>query len=72
MDSDIVLQKPWKKRSPVDRRSEKDARRAIRRSVPVTYRGVERRHQIDRRQETERRDGWLRINKWRSVLVFDK
>ena len=59
------------KRAFSERRSGKDRRRAfsIRRFF---YNGPERRkfHQ-DRRTRLERRDGWVRIDRWSSVKLQD-
>ena len=72
MDSELSLQKPWEERSPVDRRSESDTRRRNYDVDIITYKGSERRRSKDRRQEGERRDGWLRNRRWSSVQVFDR
>lgn len=72
MDAQFYLQKPWEERSPVDRRSECDTSRRTREINVIKYKGSERRRRKDRRQEGERRDGWLRNKKWSSVQVFDR
>jgi hypothetical protein len=60
----------WIERSGMERRSGADQRRDA--SIFYLSRGGrERRSCTDRRQSAERRDGWLQIAKWRSVLVFD-
>jgi hypothetical protein len=59
------------KRAFTDRRSGKDRRRAfsIRR---FRYSGPERRKfQQDRRHSIERREGWVRIDRWSSVKLQD-
>jgi hypothetical protein len=72
LDAENFSQKPWEERSPEDRRSENDARRSRCETDDIAYKGTERRRRRDRRQEGERRDGWLRIKRWKSVRVFDK
>ena len=72
MELELLLQKPWEKRSPVDRRSESDTRRKTCEINVINYIGSERRRRKDRRQEGERRDGWLRNKRWSSVKVFDR
>ena len=72
MNSELPLQKPWEERSPVDRRSESDTRRRKYDLEIIGYKGSERRRSKDRRQEGERRDGWLRNRRWSSVQVFDR
>ena len=72
MDPELLLQKPWEERSPVDRRSESDTRRRTYDSNLIEYNGSERRRRKDRRQEGERRDGWLRNRRWSSVQVFER
>ena len=62
---------PWQPRSPVERRSKKDKRTGDS-SNYLENGGVERRKKSDRRQADERRDKWLRVDKWRSVAVFDE
>jgi hypothetical protein len=61
----------WVERSGTERRSDKDKRRASSR-VYFFNGGPERRKSTDRRQSAERRDGWLRVGKWRSVSIFDE
>jgi hypothetical protein len=60
----------WIERSGVERRSGKDKRRGASRAYFLSG-GRERRRMLDRRQSTERRDGWLQVGKWRSVGVFN-
>jgi hypothetical protein len=54
-----------------ERRTGKDRRRVF--SVHrFFYEGLERRKAMqDRRLQEERRDGWVRINKWSSVNLHD-
>jgi hypothetical protein len=72
LDAELLLQKPWEERSPVDRRSEGETRRRACVVKIIKYKGSERRRRRDRRQEGERRDGWLRNKRWSSVRVFDR
>lgn len=60
----------WAERSGTERRTDKDKRRGHSR-VYFSNGGAERRKIADRRQSEERRDGWLRVGKWRSVSIFD-
>ena len=56
------------KRDIFDRRSGKDRRKII--SLHrFYYRGPERRAMQDRRLLEERRNGWVRIDKWSSVEI---
>ena len=57
---------PAVKRIPTERRTGKD-RRKIFNLYRFFYNGPERRDLKDRRTNTERRDGWVRIGKWSSV-----
>lgn len=69
-DLQLILEDNWAKRSPVERRSDADKRVAF--SSKYFKRGGKERRQIDeRRAHEERRDGWLRVGKWRSEAVFD-
>jgi hypothetical protein len=54
-----------------ERRTGKERRRVL--SVHrFFYEGPERRKTLrDRRSQEERRDGWVRINKWSSVNLHD-
>ncbi len=60
----------WIERSGLERRSGADKRRSASR-VYFLGGGKERRRADDRRQTAERRDGWLQVEKWRSISVFD-
>ena len=57
-------------RASSERRSGKDRRRIFRQHR-FFYKGPERRDLQDRRSQEERRDGWVRINKWSSVNMRD-
>jgi hypothetical protein len=58
------------KRDIFDRRSGKDRRKII--SLHrFYYRGPERRAMQDRRLLEERRNGWVRIDKWSSAHLSD-
>ncbi len=58
------------RRSDIDRRSEKDRRRAY--DLDYFFNGgVERRSWMERRSEAERRVGWMRLNKWASWPMRD-
>ncbi len=58
------------KRNSFDSRSGKDRRRNI--SPPhFFYKGPERRVMQERRLQEERRNGWVRIDKWSSVHLSD-
>ena len=62
---------PWVFRRFPERRTGKERRKifGVRRFV---YKGPERRYALqDRRSYKERRDGWVRINKWSSVNLKD-
>jgi hypothetical protein len=64
---------PWSVRSPVDRRKGFSDRRGRQiNSSTYAFAGRDRRKMNDRRYPAERRDGWLRINRWQSVSVFDQ
>ena len=61
---------PAIKRVSSERRSGKNRRRIF--SLHrFFYNGSERRALKDRRTNTERRDGWIRIDKWSSVRMQD-
>ena len=55
-------------RESSERRSGKDRRKIIN-LHRLFYNGPERRDHSDRRLQPERRDGWVRINKWSSVEI---
>jgi len=58
------------KRNSFDSRYGKDRRRNI--SLHrFFYKGPERRAMQDRRLQEERRNGWVRIDKWSSVHLSD-
>jgi hypothetical protein len=57
---------PLLNRSRIERRSGQDRRRKLNLSR-WTYNGHERRDLENRRSAEERRDGWVRINKWSSI-----
>ena len=58
------------KRNFTDRRSGK-SRRRIFRFYRSDYNGPNRRNRQDRRSQLERRDGYVRIDKWSSVNVHN-
>ena len=58
------------KRTFSDRRSGKDRRKAFR-LQRFFFKGSERRRLQDRRSPIERRDGWVRIDKWSSAKMQD-
>jgi hypothetical protein len=62
----------WQKRSHIERRAAKDNRSAEKSSEYLSKGGKERRKRKERRLSDERRDGWLRVGRWRSVSVFDE
>ena len=58
------------KRDNFDRRSGKDRRRIF--SVHrLLYKGPDRRNLQERRTQEERRDGWIRIDRWSSAYLPD-
>jgi len=62
---------PINKRVSSERRSGKD-RRKILKLHRFFYKGPDRRMAPkDRRSQEERRDGWVRINKWSSANLLD-
>jgi len=70
IDLQLILEDNWARRSSVERRSDADKRIAF--CSKYFKRGGKERRQIDeRRNREERRDGWLRVGKWRSEAVFD-
>ena len=59
------------KRNSFDSRSGKDRRRIVS-LQKILYKGLERRMSIkDRRAQEERRNDWVRINRWSSVHLQD-
>ena len=69
-DLELILEDNWAKRSAVERRSDTDKRVSL--NLKYFKRGgKERRLTDERREHEERRDGWLRVGKWRSEAVFD-
>ena len=58
------------KREVFDRRSVKDRRRKIKLAY-FSYKGPERRNMQERRSQTERRDGWVKVSKWSSVCLLN-
>ncbi len=59
------------KRNSFDSRSGKDRRRIVS-LQKILYKGLERRMAIkDRRAQEERRNDWVRINRWSSVHLQD-
>ena len=70
MEPDKFNIEPWSQRSPIDRRTQTEDRRNQVSTFASTFCGLDKRITTDRREENERRDGWLRIGRWRSVSVF--
>ena len=60
----------WQQRSRIERRTDRDCRQKMSATYFISG-GLERRSGKERRRSTERRDGWLRVGKWRSEIVFD-
>ena len=69
-DLKLLLEDLWARRSQVERRSDGDKRVTFS-SKYFKRGGKERRLTDERREYEERRDGWLRVGKWRSEAVFD-
>ena len=70
IDLKQILEDHWRKRTPVERRSDWDKRVTI--NLKYFKRGGKERRQFEeRRKPEERRDGWIRVGKWRSEAVFD-
>ena len=65
-----ILNDDWEDRSLEERRSEKNNRNGKDISY-FTNGGRERREMRERRHPEERRDGWMRVGRWRSESVFD-
>jgi hypothetical protein len=59
-----------KERSPIDRRSGNDRRKAHSLDYFLNG-GVERRSWVERRAQGERRKDWVRATEWSSVLIGD-
>ncbi len=70
-DLQQILEDNWAKRSAVERRSDADKRITLS-SKYFKRGGKERRRFDERRNLEERRDGWLRVSKWRSKPVFER
>lgn len=58
------------KRDTFDRRSGKDRRRNFS-AHRLLYKGPDRRNLQERRTQEERRDGWVRIDRWSSAYLPD-
>ena len=71
IDLKKLLEDNWRKRASVERRSDEDKRETF--CLKYFKRGGKERRQIrERRRRDERRDGWMRVGKWRSEAVFDE
>jgi hypothetical protein len=71
IDLKQLLEDNWIKRASVERRSDGDKRATF--SLKYFKRGGKERRQLrERRKPDERRDGWMRVGKWRSEAVFDE
>ena len=71
IDLKKLLEDNWRKRASVERRSDGDKRVSF--SLKYFKRGGRERRQLkERRRPEERRDGWMRVGKWRSEAVFDE
>ncbi len=71
IDLKKLLEDNWRKRANVERRSDEDKRATF--SLKYFKRGGKERRQLrERRRLDERRDGWMRVGKWRSEAVFDE
>ena len=71
LDLKKLIEDNWRKRATVERRSDEDKRVTF--SLKYFKRGgTERRQLKERRRLEERRDGWIRVGKWRSEAVFDE
>ena len=62
----------WQKRSHIERRAARDNRSPNKSSEYLSKGGIDRRKRKERRHAGERRDGWMRVGRWRSVSVFDE
>ncbi len=65
-----LLNDDWEDRAREERRSDKDNRNAQDQRY-FKAGGKERRQTSERRRIEERRDGWMRVGRWRSISVFD-
>ncbi|MBW2439713.1 MAG: hypothetical protein JRH12_04505 [Deltaproteobacteria bacterium] len=71
IDLKTLLEDNWRKRAPVERRTDEDKRISF--SLKYFKRGGRERRQLrERRRPEERREGWMRVGKWRSEAVFDE
>lgn len=71
IDLKKLLEDHWRKRATVERRSDGDKRVTF--SLKYFKRGGKERRQLrERRKPEERRDGWMRVGKWRSEAVFEE
>jgi hypothetical protein len=71
IDLKTLLEDNWRKRAPVERRTDDDKRVSF--SLKYFKRGGRERRQLrERRRPEERRDGWMHVGKWRSEAVFDE
>ncbi len=62
----------WSDRSAVERRSGLDQRSTGGGKRPPKKNRERRKDDGERRRTEERREGWLRVDQWRSVSVFDE
>jgi len=70
IDLKQLLEDNWRKRAPIERRSDRDKRVTL--NLKYFKRGGKERRQLEeRRKPDERRDGWMRMGKWGSEPVFD-
>ena len=71
IDLKKLLEDNWRKRASVEHRSDEDKRVSF--NLKYFKRGGRERRQLkERRRPEERRDGWMRVGKWRSEAVFDE
>jgi hypothetical protein len=71
IDLKKLLEDHWSRRASTERRSDGDKRATF--SLKYFKRGGKERRQLrERRKPEERRDGWMRVGKWRSEAVFDE
>ena len=71
LDLEEMLDDDWHERTDEERRTDEDKRRKLNCEYFIKG-GKERRRVKERRQSDERRDGWIRVGKWRSEAVFDE